>query len=67
MTYTQKHMDLLSASELDERYRPFLNAKGNDWTGQVVEEEGFQIVKQMLDDLPRKVRVLVLYGSLRER
>lgn len=41
-----------------------------DWTKDVVEapgEAGLLAVKSLAEALPRKIKVLVLFGSLRER
>ena len=52
-------------------HQPFLlHPSTSDWTRDVIETEGgagFSAVKALVNALPRKVRVLVLYGSLRER
>lgn len=49
----------------------FMTSPGQaDWTKDVVEgpgEAGLLAVKRLAEALPRKIKVLVLFGSLRER
>ena len=60
-------MDIMAVSS----HQPFLlHPSTSDWTRDAIETEGqagFSAVKSLVNALPRKVRVLVLYGSLRER
>jgi hypothetical protein len=52
-------------------HQPFLLKPGApDWTKDVVEAQdglGLSEVKSLVETLPRKINVLVLYGSLREK
>lgn len=52
-------------------HQPFMLHTGiPDWTRDVVEGQGAMGLirtKELAESMPRKIRILVLYGSLRER
>ena len=61
---TVASLEALSLPEIESRYRPYLQSKAShDWTAELE----LDIVKSMTATLSNPIRLLVLYGSLRER
>lgn len=63
---TVARLSALEAPEIESRYRPYLTLKDEqeaDWISQLE----LDTVTEMASSFPRKVKLLILYGSLRER
>ncbi|GAA5820174.1 hypothetical protein JCM10212_006495 [Sporobolomyces blumeae] len=67
-----RSLDSLSSQEVDDLYRPFLKLKNathddetqaRDW----VQDLELETVTRLAESAPRKLKILVLYGSLRTR
>jgi hypothetical protein len=64
---TVSALEALESSAIDELYRPFLQAKNEAGEQDWVNELELDTVTEMAARNPRKVKVLILYGSLRAR
>lgn len=64
--FTVKGLDELPHSTVDELYRPFLetkNAPEEEWVDKLELDQ----ITEMASRYPRKLKILILYGSLRTR
>lgn len=56
--------------ELKEKYRPFLNGPeidSSDWVSQLELDPVFNLAKENQERTGERLKILVLYGSLRSR
>jgi len=60
-------LETLETPAIDELYRPFLQAKTEAGEQDWVNELELDTVTEMAARNPRKLKILILYGSLRAR
>jgi hypothetical protein len=60
-------LEALPASTADEIYRPFLQTKNTPEEPEWVNDLELDTVKEMAARNPTKLKILILYGSLRTR
>lgn len=64
---TVQELEALTAREVDARYRPFLHAVEVEGEGDWVDQLELDTVRAMSEVQESKIKLLVLYGSLRSR
>ncbi|GAA6020839.1 hypothetical protein JCM10207_001675 [Rhodosporidiobolus poonsookiae] len=64
---TRGALEAMALDEIKARYRPFLATKNAADEADWVDDLELDTVQELAQRFPRPVRVLVLYGSLRER